>query len=136
MNGYFWERIFPLLVSFILGYLAFVLQQNYSMKQKLKLKDAEVEMAREEERKRIDEDQTSKIDRLAAGLVALMRTELVREHDHAMKQQFMSAQAKESMQRMYTVYRSLGGNDIGTKMHQDMISLKESPEYGKSELQA
>ena len=105
------------------------------MKQKLKLKDVEVEQAREEERKRIDDDQSLKIDQLAAGLVSLMRTELVREHDHAMKQQYMSAQAKESMQRMYTVYRSLGGNDIGTKMHQDMISLKESPEYGKSEMQ-
>ena len=132
MNGYFWERIFPLLVSFILGYLAFVLQQNYSMKQKLKLKDIEVETAREEERKRIDDQQNKTLDLIATGLVALMRSELVREHDHYMKAGHMPTSAKDSMQRMYNIYLTLGGNDVGTKMHQDLINLPEASDYGQT----
>ena len=109
------NNLMPLILSFVLGLCTYVFQQNYSIKKKLREKDIE-----------LDEKKDCTMHLMIDGIVSLQRMQLVEAHDKYMTEGCMPVSAKESMERMYKSYHALGGNDIGTKLRDDMVQLPES----------
>ena len=108
------NNVMPLILSFVLGLCTYVFKQNYAIKKKLKEKDTE-----------LDEKKDKTMHLMIDGIVSLQRMQLVEAHDKYMFAGEMPVSSKESIDRMYKSYHNLGGNDIGTKLHDDMIRLPE-----------
>ncbi len=60
------------------------------------------------------------------GLQSLLRAEIIRANDKYMGQGFCPVYAKEALKRAYQAYHTLGGNDVATKLYEDVMKL---PEY-------
>ena len=58
-----------------------------------------------------------------SALRALLRSELMRTHHHAMRDGHASTLDKEIMERTYQSYHNLGGNGIATTLHDEMMAL-------------
>ena len=58
-----------------------------------------------------------------SALRALLRSELMRTHHHAMREGHASTLDKEVMERTYKSYHQLGGNGIATNLHDEMMAL-------------
>lgn len=58
-----------------------------------------------------------------SALRALLRSELMRTHHHAMRDGHASTVDKEVMERTYQSYHMLGGNGIATNLHDEMMAL-------------
>lgn len=58
-----------------------------------------------------------------SALRALLRSELMRTHHHAVREGHASTVDKEVMERTYRSYHNLGGNGIATNLHDEMMSL-------------
>lgn len=58
-----------------------------------------------------------------SALRALLRSELMRTHHHAMRDGYASTVDKEVMERTYRSYHHLGGNGIATNLHDEMMAL-------------
>lgn len=58
-----------------------------------------------------------------SALRALLRSELMRTHHHAMRDGHASTLDKEIMERTYRSYHNLGGNGIATTLHDEMMAL-------------
>lgn len=61
------------------------------------------------------------------GLQSLLRAEIIRANDKYQGQGFCPVYAKEALRRAYEAYHTLGGNDVATKLYEDVMKL---PEYG------
>ena len=95
------------------------------MKRKLKEKDAELVRAREQNLVRENKSQNDRMDKMTKAIVCLQRMSLVDAHSKYMAEGAMNVDAKRSMEDLYASYHDLGGNGIGTKLHDDMIHLPE-----------
>ena len=60
------------------------------------------------------------------GVQSLLRAEIIRAHDKYMGQGYCPVYAKEALRRAYEAYHTLGGNDVATKLYEDVMKL---PEY-------
>lgn len=60
------------------------------------------------------------------GLQSLLRAEIIRANDKYQGQGFCPVYAKEALRREYEAYHMLGGNDVATKLYEDVMKL---PEY-------
>lgn len=60
------------------------------------------------------------------GVQSLLRAEIIRAHDKYMGQGYCPVYAKEALRRVYEAYHTLGGNDVATKLYEDVMKL---PEY-------
>lgn len=58
-----------------------------------------------------------------SALRALLRSELMRTHHHAVRDGHASTLDKEIMERTYRSYHNLGGNGIATTLHDEMMAL-------------
>ena len=58
-----------------------------------------------------------------SALRALLRSELMRTHHHAVRDGHASTLDKEVMERTYRSYHNLGGNGIATNLHDEMMAL-------------
>lgn len=58
-----------------------------------------------------------------SALRALLRSELMRTHHHAVRDGYASTVDKEVMERTYQSYHNLGGNGIATNLHDEMMAL-------------
>lgn len=58
-----------------------------------------------------------------SALRALLRSELMRTHHHAMRDGHASTLDKEIMERTYRSYHNLGGNGIATTLYDEMMAL-------------
>jgi len=62
-------------------------------------------------------------DALADGVRSLLRCELVRAHAaHVARGEPLDVDALEYVQRTYSSYRRLGGNDVGTHLYRQIVS--------------
>ena len=66
-------------------------------------------------------DDESKL--VKSALRALLRSELMRTHHHAVRDGHASTLDKEVMERTYRSYHNLGGNGIATTLHDEMMAL-------------
>jgi len=58
-----------------------------------------------------------------SALRALLRSELMRTHQQAVRDGYASTVEKEVMERTYQSYHRLGGNGIATNLHDEMMAL-------------
>lgn len=64
---------------------------------------------------------------LAAGLCCLLRAEIIRSHEKYTERGFCPIYGKEALKRAYTSYHNLGGNDVATKLYEEVMNLPEKP---------
>lgn len=65
-------------------------------------------------------------DALENGVQCLLRAEIIREHKEYVTKGYCPIYAKDSLKRSYKAYHDLGGNDVATKLYEDVINLPES----------
>lgn len=74
--------------------------------------------------RRIEKEKAEKESELVrSALRALLRSELMRTHHHAVRDGCASTVDKEVMERTYQSYHNLGGNGIATNLHDEMMAL-------------
>ena len=60
------------------------------------------------------------------GLQSLLRAEIIRANDKYIDQGYCPIYAKEALKRSYQAYHTLGGNDVATKLFEDVMHLPEN----------
>lgn len=75
--------------------------------------------SRRAEKEKADEES----ELVKSALRALLRSELMRTHHHAVRDGYASTVDKEVMERTYQSYHRLGGNGIATNLHDEMMAL-------------
>ncbi|MGN0686664.1 MAG: hypothetical protein ACI4KA_00995 [Oscillospiraceae bacterium] len=90
-----------------------VVYTNYKTKHKKQTAEEE------EEQKRRDEIS----ENTAMGLQCLLRAEIIRCHEKYKEKGFCPVYAREALQREYTAYHNLGGNDVATDLYNDILAL-------------
>ena len=74
--------------------------------------------------RRVEKEKAAEENELfKSALRALLRSELMRTHHHAMRDGHASTLDKEIMERTYQSYHNLGGNGIATTLHDEMMAL-------------
>lgn len=57
------------------------------------------------------------------GLQCLLRAEIIRSHDKYTDRGYAPHYAKEALTKAYKAYHNLGGNDVATKLYNDVMEL-------------
>jgi hypothetical protein len=74
--------------------------------------------------RRVEKEKADEENELVkSALRALLRSELMRTHHHAVRDGHASTVDKEVMERTYRSYHRLGGNGIATNLHDEMMEL-------------
>lgn len=60
---------------------------------------------------------------LADGVQCLLRAEIIRNHDKYMEKKHCPIYAKEALKRAYNAYHRLGGNDVATRLYDEVMEL-------------
>ena len=60
---------------------------------------------------------------LENGVQCLLRAEIIRNHDKYMEKRHCPIYAKEALKRAYTAYHALGGNDVATRLYDEVMEL-------------
>lgn len=60
---------------------------------------------------------------LENGVQCLLRAEIIRNHDKYMEKHHCPIYAKEALKRAYTAYHALGGNDVATRLYDEVMEL-------------
>ncbi|PJJ30556.1 hypothetical protein H171_4162 [[Clostridium] celerecrescens 18A] len=62
------------------------------------------------------------------GMQALLRDRIIGVYNHYQDKRFCPIYAKENVKRMYDAYHDLGGNDVATRLKDNLLSMPEEPE--------
>ncbi len=57
------------------------------------------------------------------GLCCLLRAEIIRQHEKYTRNGFCPIYAKEALKKAYAAYHNLGGNDVATKLYEEVMAL-------------
>lgn len=60
---------------------------------------------------------------LADGVQCLLRAEIIRNHDKYMEKKHCSIYEKEALKRAYNAYHKLNGNDVATRLYDEVMDL-------------
>ena len=60
---------------------------------------------------------------LEDGVQCLLRAEIIRNHDKYVERKHCPIYAKESLKRAYNAYHKLGGNDVATRLYDEVMEL-------------
>ncbi len=60
---------------------------------------------------------------LENGVQCLLRAEIIRNHEKYVERRHCPIYAKEALRRAYTAYHALGGNDVATKLYDEVMDL-------------
>ena len=60
---------------------------------------------------------------LETGVQCLLRAEIIRNHDKYVERKHCPIYAKEALKRAYTAYHALGGNDVATRLYDEVMEL-------------
>lgn len=63
----------------------------------------------------------------AEGVQCLLRAEIIRQHEKSTERGYCPIYAKEALKKAYTAYHNLGGNDVATKLYEEVMNLPEKP---------
>lgn len=91
--------------------------------------DAKRDMARDERLKRYEREDKWQ-DAVTKGLRSILRAELISEHRKAMRDGFCDVETKGYVERTYNAYHDLGGNDLGTRLYDEIMDLPSKPTDG------
>lgn len=62
---------------------------------------------------------------LENGVCALLRAEIIRENKEYTAKGYCPIYAKDALTRTYQAYHALGGNDVATKLYDEIMELQE-----------
>jgi hypothetical protein len=65
----------------------------------------------------------AKVRASANGLQCLLRAEIIRQYEKWSDRGFCPVYAKEALEKAYTAYHGLGGNDVATTMYETIMKL-------------
>lgn len=68
---------------------------------------------------------------LKDGVCALLRAEIIRQHEKHFEKGYCPIYAKEALKKAYEAYHNLGGNDVATKLFEEVMALPEKPKTDK-----
>ncbi len=74
-----------------------------------------------------EEEYNNRMKAIEEGLQSLLRSEIIRANDKYVEQGSCPVYAKEALRRAYHAYSTLGGNDVATKLYEDVMKLPENP---------
>lgn len=60
---------------------------------------------------------------LEDGVQCLLRAEIIRNHEKYVEKKHCPIYAKESLKRAYNAYHKLGGNDVATRLYDEVMEL-------------
>ena len=73
-----------------------------------------------------------KLKAIRDGLQCLLRAEIIRSHDKYTDREYAPHYAKEALTKAYKSYHNLGGNDVATKLYNDIMNLpSDKPEENR-----
>lgn len=75
-------------------------------------------------------NRTKKAQAEAAGICCLLRAEIIRQHEKYTDKGYCPIYAKEALKKAYAAYHDLGGNDVATKLFDELMKM---PEKSKGE---
>lgn len=67
----------------------------------------------------------AKIAALGAGVQCLLRAEIIRSHEKYVEKGYCPIYGKEALKKEYSAYHRLRGNDVATKLYNDILDLPE-----------
>jgi len=62
-------------------------------------------------------------DSIANGIQALLRSEIIDKYNYYKDKGYCPIYAKENIRRLYKPYEALGGNDVATKLVNEMLDM-------------
>lgn len=65
---------------------------------------------------------------MEGGMKSLLRAELLHEHNKWAKRGYCPFESKQYMERLHDSYKGVGGNSIGDKLYDEVISLPTNKE--------
>lgn len=65
----------------------------------------------------------AKVKASANGLQCLLRAEIIRQYEKWSDRGYCPVYAKEALEKAYTAYHGLGGNDVATTMYETVMAL-------------
>lgn len=57
------------------------------------------------------------------GMQALLRDRIIQAHNYYLDKGYCPIYAKENVKRMYDAYHALGGNDVATRLKDEMMDM-------------
>ena len=108
--------IITIVTSVVSAMLVFLLQG--ALKENKRLKD-EREAQAEQQKKTEDE----RLEAVEAGLVCLLRKELIADHEKWTERGYITSKALEHGLQMYEAYKTLGGNGMIDHMKEEIEEL-------------
>ncbi len=60
---------------------------------------------------------------LEVGVQCLLRAEILRCNEQYTAKKWCPVYAKEALKRAYSAYHTLGGNDVATRLYEEVLSL-------------
>lgn len=75
--------------------------------------------------------QKKKNTALEDGMQCLLRAEILRSYKEYSRKGYCPNYAKEALNRAYTVYHTLGGNDVATDKYEHVMHLPDDTEEKK-----
>ena len=57
------------------------------------------------------------------GIQCLLRAEIIRQHEKYQKLGYCPIYAKEALKKEYTAYHELGGNDVASRLFEEVMKL-------------
>mgnify|MGYP003103046760 CR=1 FL=1 len=80
--------------------------------------------ARLKARRGRDRDERERMESLCCGVRSLLRCELVRQHrEHCVRGEPLTLEDREYVDRTYEAYHALGGNGVGTRLHEELMEM-------------
>ena len=73
-----------------------------------------------------EEETNKRIKAIEDGIQSLLRSEIMRVHDKYFALGYCPKYEKDALELAYNAYHALGGNDIATKLYQDVKGLPEN----------
>ena len=64
-----------------------------------------------------------KNDAVGEGVQCLLRAEIIRNHEKCMDRGFCPIYVKEALKRAYHAYHDLHGNDVATRLYNEVMEL-------------
>lgn len=64
---------------------------------------------------------------LEIGVQCLLRAEILRCSDQYTAKKWCPVYAKEALKRAYSAYHALGGNDVATRLYEEILALPGNP---------
>ena len=83
------------------------------------------------ERRKEAEGQRVWQDAITSGMRALLRAEIISEHDRWVRRGYCPLHAREYLQKVVESYHDLGGNDVGDRMYRETLELPHESKEDK-----